>query len=101
MDAITQFEEAIITHGLNPGTIIPDGKIHRFSTNGKPSDKGGWYICFADSSAGAFGDLRKDVKYTWSAKNGNKFDDAERAEFKKRMEKVEKERRTQQKRLRN
>jgi hypothetical protein len=30
MDATKQFQNAIITHGWNPGAIVADGKIHRF-----------------------------------------------------------------------
>lgn len=30
-------------------TLVGDGKPHRFSTNGKPSDKSGWYVMPSDN----------------------------------------------------
>lgn len=40
---INQFRDAIAAVGLTPpNEIIDDGKIHRFSSNGKPRDESGW-----------------------------------------------------------
>ena len=48
-DLIDQFRHAIAAAGLVPPTdIIDDGVIHRFSTNGKPSHKNGWYFLHQD-----------------------------------------------------
>jgi putative DNA primase/helicase len=61
MDAINQFKQAISNAVLTPpDTIIADGKIQRFSTNGKGSDDAGWYILHLDNiPAGSFGDWRE------------------------------------------
>ena len=48
-DPINQFKDAIYTSGMTPPDFIQaDGNIHRFSTNGKPSNKNGWYVFYTD-----------------------------------------------------
>jgi hypothetical protein len=43
-EAIEQFCAAIHNAGLSqPEVIEPDGKLHRFATNGRPKDDAGWY----------------------------------------------------------
>ena len=43
----TQLYQAIAEAGLTPpDTIIMDGSLHRFSTNGKARDTSGWYVAF-------------------------------------------------------
>ncbi len=56
-DPIDLFKTAIAAAGLTPpNSIDADGKIHRFSTNGKPRDDSGWYMLHLDGiPAGAFG----------------------------------------------
>jgi putative DNA primase/helicase len=65
--AIDQFKDAMRTAGLTPpNDIIMDGKIHRFSSNGKSGDDAGWYIGFGDGiPAGAYGDWRTGIKAVW------------------------------------
>jgi putative DNA primase/helicase len=42
-EAIEQFCPAIHNAGLSqPEVIEPDGKLHRFATNGHPKDDAGW-----------------------------------------------------------
>ena len=42
---VENFREKMIGAGFNPPSEInADGKFHRFSTNGKPSDDAGWYV---------------------------------------------------------
>ena len=42
---LESFRKAMLENGLVPTTeIVADGKFHRFSTNGKPSDDAGWYV---------------------------------------------------------
>jgi len=49
-----------------PSEIIPDGKIHRFSTNGKKKDDAGWYVLHLDGFfCGNFGDWRTGNQETW------------------------------------
>lgn len=74
-DAVEQFREAIIAAGLPaPKTIEADGKLHRFSTNGKPGDLSGWYVLHLDGTpAGIFGCWRSGIKETWVANLGRKL----------------------------
>jgi putative DNA primase/helicase len=49
--------------------IEADGKLHRFSTNGKKDDKSGRYILHIDNGipSGYFQCYRQDIKRTWKA----------------------------------
>lgn len=62
-----EFQAAIAAADLTPpDTIIADGKIHRFSTNGKRGDDAGWYILHLDNiPAGSFGSWREGRTETW------------------------------------
>ena len=64
---IDGFRSEISKAGLSsPENIIDDGKIHRFSSNGKTTDNAGWYVLFTDGiPAGTFGCWREDVKINW------------------------------------
>lgn len=66
-DPINQFKAAIAAAGLEPpDTIITDGKIHRFATNGKRGDDSGWYVLYLDGmAAGSFGNWREGRTQTW------------------------------------
>jgi hypothetical protein len=61
IDPVQAFQDAIASAGLTPPeTIIADGKIQRFSTNGKRSDDSGWYCLHLDNiPAGRFGNWRE------------------------------------------
>lgn len=67
MKAIDQFRQAMFVAKLAlPDDIIADGKIHRFSTNGKLSDDAGWYILHLDNiPAGSFGNWREGRTESW------------------------------------
>ena len=65
------FIQAIKEAGLEPpDKIVVDGQFNRFSSEGRPSDKPGWYVlndlpnC---AVAGAFGCWRTGVKQSWSS----------------------------------
>lgn len=61
-----------------PNEIIPDGKLHRFSTSGKRGDDAGWYVFFNDNiPAGMFGDWRSGFSQKWHADIGRKLSKAE------------------------
>jgi len=70
-DSIEHFRLAIAAAGMEaPDSINPDGKIHRFSTNGKRGDDSGWYMLHTDGiAAGAFGCWRSGLQSTWCAKS--------------------------------
>lgn len=75
MNLIYQFKEAIAQAGLIPPLdIIADGKIHRFSTNGKLNNSNGWYVLHGDEPyVGIFGDWSKDFQSKWSADTGRTY----------------------------
>lgn len=75
MNPIYQFQDAIAQAGLTPPKdIIADGGIHRFSSNGKPSKKDGWYIFHGDEPcAGVFGDWSKGFQEKWKADIGRSY----------------------------
>jgi len=91
---IDKFRTAIINTGLMPPEVIKtDGQIHRFSTNGKPSDKSGWYVYFdVDAPAGRFGDWRTGIDQTWCADIGRKLTPEEKEIRSKNFEKIRLER---------
>ena len=85
---LNAFREAIGGAGLTPPeTILADGKIHRFPTNGDPDDDSGWYVLFSDGlPAGSFGDWRLDLKQNWCAKPDRHLTATERAAYRARCE---------------
>ena len=72
-DPIDLFKLDITAAGLTPPDIInADGKIHRYSSNGKPRDDSGWYMLHLDGiPAGAFGCWRAGFSQSWCAKSKN------------------------------
>lgn len=82
-----QLRVAMSDAGLTPpDDIIFDGKLHRFSTNGKRSDAAGWYVAFdGQVPAGAFGDWRAGMETTWKADIGRDLTMAEQMANASRM----------------
>lgn len=71
-DAIEEFRGKMVDEGFSPGTIIPDGQIHRFSTSDKNiHDRAGYYSLHIDPTQGTFfgffGDWRTGQKGTWTS----------------------------------
>ncbi len=64
---IDGFRDAIVVSGLAaPDVILADGKLHRFSSNGKRGDDAGWYVLHLDGiPAGIFGDWRTGLSESW------------------------------------
>ena len=93
-EAIEQFRAAISNAGLNPPPFIkPDGKLHRFASNGKPSDDAGWYVLHDDAiPAGAFGDWRDGHSETWRADIGRRLSPQEEAIHGARVDSMRRER---------
>jgi len=93
-DVIEQFRTAIHDAGLNPPEVIEaDGKLHRFTTNGKHSDDAGWYVFHEDGiPAGAFGDWRTGASETWRANIGRRLSREEDAAHRARIEAIRRER---------
>jgi len=91
---IEQFRAAIHKAGLRaPAVIEPDGKLHRFASNGKRSDDAGWYVFHDDGiPAGAFGDWRDGLSETWRADIGRRLSPQEEAAHRARVEAMRRER---------
>ena len=92
LEYATEFEgflSEISKAGLSlPNEIIDDGRIHRFSSNGKTTDNAGWYVLFTDDiAAGAFGCWREGVKINWCSVDEAKLTQSERYEFNKKWQK--------------
>lgn len=89
-EPIDQFRAAIADAGLNPPQVIkPDGKLHRFPSNGKPNDDAGWYVLHDDGiPAGAFGDWRGGLSGTWRADIGRRLTPQEEAAHKAQVEAI-------------
>lgn len=89
-ESIAQFRSQMVAAGVNPpDEIIPDGQLHRFSSNGKPSDTSGWYVLYTDPiPAGAFGCWRSQISEKWSAKFAYELSAQEQRLINQRMEQV-------------
>ena len=97
-DPIEHFRQAIESAGLTPpDSIVDDGAIHRFSTNGRRGDDSGWYMLHTDGiAAGAFGCWRAGLQSTWCAKSDNAMTTAERDAHRQRIKAMQVQRETEQ-----
>ncbi len=89
-----QFRDAIQAAGLTPPDVIEaDGKLRRFSSNGKRGDGAGWYLLFSDGiPAGCFGDWRTGFTQTWRADIGRTLTPAEEAAHRDKAQAMRRER---------
>jgi putative DNA primase/helicase len=79
MNRPASMQDAMHAAGLNPpDDLYPDGKIHRFASNGRPTDRAGWYWLADDRSYGNFGCWRQGINEPWSAKPEAELSPAER-----------------------
>ena len=64
---VDQFVSAISSSGmLHPETVVADGLLHRFPSDGKPGDLAGWYILHSEPiPAGAYGCWRRGISASW------------------------------------
>ena len=98
------FIQATREAGLEPpDKIVVDGRIHRFSSDGRPSNKSGWYILndLPDGViAGAFGCWRSIDKVKWSSVKMSTLSKEKQRQVKKAIkdsiEKAERERKVLQ-----
>ncbi len=93
-DPVQQFRNAIQEAGVTPPDVIEaDGKLRRFSSNGKRGDGAGWYLLFSDGiPAGCFGDWRTGFTQTWRAEIGRTLTPAEEAAHRDRLATLRRER---------
>lgn len=78
-----EFQAAIAAAGQTPpDTLHGDGKLHRYSTDGKPSHKNGWYFLHLDGipwgQAGSWDVNGGDPVCHWCAKSDTAMTQAER-----------------------
>ena len=94
MDTVSAFRQVIERDGLTPpNAIIPDGEIHRFSSNGDRDDDAGWYVLHDDGMpAGMFGCWRSNLKKNWCAKSDTAMTETERAEYRQRLAAIRRQR---------
>jgi putative DNA primase/helicase len=83
MNATHQFQQAMTNAGLTPpDTIHGDGQLHRFSTDGKPGHKNGWYFLHTDATpwgqAGSWDVNGGEPVCHWCAKSDTSMTQAER-----------------------
>ena len=80
---IQDFKLAIINVGITPpDQIIDDGKIHRFSTNGKNGNTDGWYVLHSNGIPnGRFGCWRTGLESRWKADIGRPYTTEEKKHF--------------------
>lgn len=92
------FRQTIEAAGLPaPAEIIDDGKLHRFSTNGKRGDSAGWYVLHGDGiPAGSFGCWRSGFSSTWCAKPDQEMSTSERQAMRERMQAMQRQREAEQ-----
>ena len=86
--ALDQFRNAILAAGLTPPDVIEaDGKLRRFSSNGKLKDDAGWYVLHGGMvPAGTIGDHRTGVHQSWRADIGRTLTPTEDAAHRARMD---------------
>lgn len=61
------FADVVARSGLAPPpVVIPDGRIHRFSSSGRAGDMAGWYVLHSEPIfVGAYGCWRNGLSATW------------------------------------
>jgi putative DNA primase/helicase len=93
-DHIEQFRAAIHSAGLTPPEVIqPDGKLHRFASNGKRGDDAGWYVLHVDGiPAGVLGDWRTGASKRWRADIGRSLSPQEEAQHRAQLAAMRRER---------
>jgi len=95
-DAPDNFRAAILAAlGHAPERIEP-GRMQRFSTSGRTSDKAGWCQLFEDGRAGVFGDFRRGMSSVWTAQRRELMTPAERADMARRLAQAKAQRDAQQ-----
>lgn len=86
-DPFADLQKAIAERGLTPPpNIVADGKFQRFSSNGKPRDKSGWYIAHSHPVPyAAFGCWRSGFKASWSSIDDEQMNGEDREKLQKQL----------------
>jgi len=83
-----EFRTAIEAAGLTPpDDLIANGKLRRFSSDGRRGDDAGWYVLYDDGiPAGTFGCWRHGFTQDWCSKTQADMTEAEQQAHKARMQ---------------
>jgi putative DNA primase/helicase len=94
------FQDVMTEAGLRlPTEVIPDGKLHRFITEGD-SGPNSWYVFYdGDVPAGAFGCWKRDISQKWCSKNMHELDCYDKERYKSQMQAARDEQDKDRKRL--
>jgi putative DNA primase/helicase len=97
-DYLHRFRQAVEAGGLMPpADMIDDGKLHRFSSNGKRGDDSGWYVLHGDGvPSGAFGCWRSGLESKWCAKSEHDLSATERHALRDRIQTAQRQREAEQ-----
>ena len=95
-EAADNFRVAILAALGHAPELIEPGRIHRFSTSARASDKAGWCQLFEDGRAGVFGDFRSGMSSVWTAQRRELMTPAERADMARRLAQAKAQREAQQ-----
>lgn len=95
-EAADNFRVAILAALGHAPELIEPGRIHRFSTSARASDKAGWCQLFEDGRAGVFGDFRSGMSSVWTAQRRELMTPAERADMARRLAQAKAQRDAQQ-----
>ena len=98
-DPIEAFQGFMAGYGLNPGAIVPSGKLQRFDVE-KKNDKAGWYVFFHGEICGAaFGNWKSGHKYNWCSRDTRALSDAQAADYQRMVREASQIREKEQQRL--
>jgi putative DNA primase/helicase len=95
LDAADNFRVAILDATGHAPELIEPGRMHRFSTSARASDKAGWCQLFEDGRAGVFGDFRSGMSSVWTAQRRELLTPAERADMARQLAQAKAQRETQ------
>lgn len=97
---LDEFTAAMTAAGIMPpASLVADGKIHRFPTNGRRDDDAGWYVLHGgDPAVGVFGDWRTSFKQTWCSRNPDTMTKQERTAYRERMAAIQRTREEEERR---
>lgn len=95
-EAADNFRVAILAALGHAPELIEPGRIHRFSTSARASDKAGWCQLFDDGRAGVFGDFRSGMSSVWTAQRRELMTQTERADMARRLAQAKAQRDAQQ-----
>ena len=83
--------KAMEEHGFIVGSVVMDGKIHRFDVEDKKL--AGWYCFYGDGiPAGSYGNWATGEKHRWCEKGESELDPQERAGYLRKLEQIKRRR---------